>query len=198
MSKALEFLQQHLTRVKLEHAEREASLVRRLEQSEEEQARLRDELDVAGDELELCWAHVEQLKLENTTKHQIEERDDWRALVSSVQEDRTRLQRENARLRDEIRRLGGSLPAEGPDVSQPSDARTRSPSPAVPAAPRSPQPRSGTPSSSYAVTATPRRRQIRLPKPGFVRPGVQTGFLERFFFGKKRRRDHSLNPVLAV
>lgn len=37
---------------------------------------------------------VEQLKQEGTTKHRLQERDDWRSLIDSVQKDRSRLQEE--------------------------------------------------------------------------------------------------------
>ena len=91
-------LQKHLVRVKLEHAEREAALERTVAELKGENDELKAALDDAADELDLCWAHVHQLRLETTTKFQVEERDDWRALVRSVQEDRQRLQQENARM----------------------------------------------------------------------------------------------------
>ena len=44
----------------------------------------------------------EQLKLENSKKWRLQERDDWKALVDSVQRDRTRLQQENLALEAEL------------------------------------------------------------------------------------------------
>ena len=47
----------------------------------------------------------EQLKLENSKKWRLNERDDWKSLVESVQLDRTRLQQECARLEAELLRI---------------------------------------------------------------------------------------------
>ncbi len=47
----------------------------------------------------------EQLKLENSKKWRLNERDDWKSLVESVQLDRTRLQEECARLESEVAHL---------------------------------------------------------------------------------------------
>ncbi|KAJ8602993.1 hypothetical protein CTAYLR_001514 [Chrysophaeum taylorii] len=96
---ALKMLQSHLVRVKLQAAEREAELIDRQKALEQECARLRAEYDIAKDELKLCWAYVAQLKLENSQKWRIEERNDWKALVASIQDDRRRLRAENGRLR---------------------------------------------------------------------------------------------------
>ena len=189
-SSAVEMLQTHLTKVKLEHAERESSLVSRLRKAEEESARLRVELDAAGDELELCWAHVDQMRLEQSKKWRIEERDDWRALVQSVQQDRTRLQRENAALRSEVRRLGGDLPVEAGD----DDDVAGTPLPPPPPPP--PPPLSPLSRPSFAITATPRRRKISLPKP---RQAARPHFSWPLFFDRQRRRlPYSKNPILAV
>ena len=124
-------LQKHLVRVKLEHAEREAALERTVAELKGENDELKAALDDAADELDLCWAHVHQLRLETTTKFQVEERDDWRALVRSVQEDRQRLQQENARLQ--------ALVAPGPCIlpiectrATPSSSRRRWSTPLMP------------------------------------------------------------------
>ena len=123
-------LQKHLVRVKLEHAEREAALERTVAELKGENDELKAALDDAADELDLCWAHVHQLRLETTTKFQVEERDDWRALVRSVQEDRQRLQQENARLQ--------ALVAPGPaarSASAPLENAMTSPRPPRPTRP---------------------------------------------------------------
>ena len=46
------------------------------------------------EEKEQYRLQVEQLKQEGTTKHRLQERDDWRSLIDSVQKDRSRLQEE--------------------------------------------------------------------------------------------------------
>eukprot|EP01041_Mallomonas_annulata_P002586 gene2586-5058_t len=46
--------------------------------------------------------HVEQLKIENSKKWRLQERDDWKALVDSVQKDRDRLQDECLRLENAL------------------------------------------------------------------------------------------------
>ena len=45
---------------------------------------------------------AEQLKQENTRKWRLQERDDWKALLESVQEDRERLQEDCSRLEDQL------------------------------------------------------------------------------------------------
>ena len=45
---------------------------------------------------------AEQLKVENSTKWRLQERDDWKALVESVQEDRSRLQDECVKLETQL------------------------------------------------------------------------------------------------
>lgn len=189
-------LQAHLAKVKLAHAEREAALKEELASSERARRKLEGDLASAADELELCWAHVDQLKLETTNKWHIEERDDWRALTASVQEDRTKLQRENARLAAEIARLTGDPSAaaaaadDAPEVAAPISLRlSRDGAPATPTKSKSPGP-------TFAMTATPRHRKIRLPKPSFRREEAP-GLLEMIFFGRKRRR-FSSNPILSV
>lgn len=46
------------------------------------------------EEKEHYRSQVEQMKQETTTKHRLQERDDWRSLIDSVQKDRARLQEE--------------------------------------------------------------------------------------------------------
>lgn len=46
------------------------------------------------EEKEVYRNQVEQLKQEGTMKHRLQERDDWRSLIDSVQKDRSRLQEE--------------------------------------------------------------------------------------------------------
>ena len=53
-------------------------------------------------EKEYYRQYSEQLKLENSKKWRLQERDDWKSLVDSVQHDRSRLQEECARLEAEL------------------------------------------------------------------------------------------------
>ena len=46
------------------------------------------------EEKEYYKNQVDHMKLEGTTKHRLQERDDWRSLIDSVQKDRARLQEE--------------------------------------------------------------------------------------------------------
>lgn len=51
-------------------------------------------LSIAESERDYFKNYVDQLKLENSKKWRLQERDDWKSLVESVQKDRTRLQEE--------------------------------------------------------------------------------------------------------
>ena len=208
---AVTALQKHLVRIKLEHAEREASLERGVAELKGEKDELKAALDDAVDELDLCWAHVHQLKLETTTKFQVEERDDWRALVRSVQEDRRRLQQENVRLQALVapgeRSIASAPPAAPPFCGR--RAPTESPRPLRPTRPPPPppppiettprpakKPRERAPSphaTAYAVTGTPRKRKIRLPRPGMA--SREPWFLWVLLFGRPLNID---GPVLCV
>ncbi|CAN0499005.1 unnamed protein product, partial [Laminaria digitata] len=63
-----------------------------------ERSTLEAALDSNRDELADANSLVDQLRLENTRKWREEERNDWRALLDSTQEDRTTLQHQNTRL----------------------------------------------------------------------------------------------------
>lgn len=59
---------------------------------------LQEELDVVSQRLqqseserEILRGHCDQLKLENSKKYRLQERDDWKSLVESIQKDRSRL-----------------------------------------------------------------------------------------------------------
>ena len=64
-------------------------------------------------QLEHCRSLVDQLRLENTQKWRLEERDDWKALVASVQADRRLLQDANASLSAELAALRDASGARG-------------------------------------------------------------------------------------
>lgn len=55
-----------------------------------------------GEERDYMQRYAEQLKIENSKKWRLQERDDWKALVDSVQKDRDRLHDECLRLETEL------------------------------------------------------------------------------------------------
>uniref|UniRef100_A0A7S2V322 Uncharacterized protein n=1 Tax=Fibrocapsa japonica TaxID=94617 RepID=A0A7S2V322_9STRA len=63
---------------------------------------LKEQIENYENEVETLRSMVEQLKIENARKWRVEERNDWKALVKSIQEDRAVLQAENERLKQEI------------------------------------------------------------------------------------------------
>ncbi|CAN0053821.1 unnamed protein product, partial [Hapterophycus canaliculatus] len=63
-----------------------------------ERRALEASLESCRDQLGDANSLVEQLRLENTRKWRVEERDDWRALLDSMQNDRTVLQHQNDKL----------------------------------------------------------------------------------------------------
>ena len=85
---ALKSLGEHLAKVKLQSAEAIDLLQTKNAVLEGENAELRDRLQAVLDELDFRNGQVEQLRLENTKKYRVEERNDWKALVDSVQFDR--------------------------------------------------------------------------------------------------------------
>lgn len=99
-------LQRHLVSTKLGFAKKEHELLEKLRERESECEQLKADYEIARDELQLCWSYVDQMKKENTLKWRCEERDDWRALVTSLQQDRQRLLRENATLRSRLEEFG--------------------------------------------------------------------------------------------
>ena len=63
---------------------------------------LNEDNEKLNGEKEYYRQYSEQLKLENSKKWRLQERDDWKSLVDSVQHDRSRLQEECARLEAEL------------------------------------------------------------------------------------------------
>lgn len=61
----------------------------------EENSSLKRILHKVSQEREEYLTTVEELKIKNTNKYKLKERDDWKNLVDQVQQDRTRLQQEN-------------------------------------------------------------------------------------------------------
>lgn len=94
----IRILGQHLTTIR----EQNAHLT-------EENARLRSQLQACLDELDFRNGLVEQLKIENSKKWRVEERNDWKSLVDSVQRDRDDLRKENDALVDRVEELETQL-----------------------------------------------------------------------------------------
>ena len=143
---------------------------------------------------------MHQLRLETTTKFQVEERDDWRALVRSVQEDRQRLQQENARLQALVApgpaARTTSAPLPDADVAAAAAAHAAAAAAARrDAAPREKRERAPVaPRDGFAaLTGTPRKRKIVLPRPS---PSArEPWFLWVLLFGRPLDID---GPVLCV
>lgn len=94
VQKLLEFLQQTRRQAEISIdclTERVKELERACELNQQEVDKLKEERDFL---LQL----TEQLKVENSKKWRLQERDDWKALVDSIQKDRDRLQDECLRL----------------------------------------------------------------------------------------------------
>jgi hypothetical protein len=68
----------------------------------EENTSLKKILHKVSQERDEYLATVEELKIKNTSKYKLKERDDWKNLVDQVQQDRTRLQQENDTLRQQL------------------------------------------------------------------------------------------------
>lgn len=98
-------------------------------------AELTQELEIAKEAAEQLQSerdyfrnYSEQLKLENSKKWRLQERDDWKSLVDSVQRDRSRLQDECHRLEIELEEKQAELTAlqqqrQAPSSPAPSTSR---------------------------------------------------------------------------
>ena len=84
----LRLLSEHLAKVKQQSEVAVQALGEKAKVLESENDLLRRQLQACLDELDFRNGQVEQLKMENTKKWRVEERNDWRALVDSVQLDR--------------------------------------------------------------------------------------------------------------
>lgn len=63
---------------------------------------LESEAEAISSERDHFKNYSEQLKLENSKKWRLQERDDWKSLVESIQTDRTRLRQDCSRLESEL------------------------------------------------------------------------------------------------
>jgi len=75
----------------------------------EDNVRLAGQLQTCLDELDFRNGMVEQLKIENSKKWRVEERNDWKSLVDSVQRDRDELREQNDLLLAKIEELEADL-----------------------------------------------------------------------------------------
>jgi len=94
----LEKLTKYIKEVKEESEAKIMELKQMIIALEAENQILKKQTDEYEKELETAWGMVQQLKTENARKWRVEEREDWKALVSSIQEDRKSLQEDNERL----------------------------------------------------------------------------------------------------
>jgi chromosome segregation ATPase len=60
-------------------------------------------------ELQHCYNVIHQLRIENSQKWRVEERDDWKALVNSIQKDRRRLEEDNDDFEARIRKANDKI-----------------------------------------------------------------------------------------
>jgi len=104
-NEAVRLLTAHLNSVKEQaHAAIDECNQKNVELKRENEA-LQQQLQICLDELDFRNGLVEQLKLENSKKWRIEERNEWKSLVEAVQSDRDELQEENELLKLENDRL---------------------------------------------------------------------------------------------
>jgi len=108
-------LARHVANVKLAAEERDFRYVQQLSEADKTIASLRQMLKEAGDKASAMEEHVKALELQNTKKWQIESRDHWVKMVEELKAERARLREENARLVEEIRKLGSR---EGGDAAR--------------------------------------------------------------------------------
>ena len=83
-SEGVRVLTEHLKRHKAEATERISVLETEAVALKQTNDALRQQLQTCLDELDFRHGQIEQLKLENTRKWRIEERNDWKSLVDSV------------------------------------------------------------------------------------------------------------------
>lgn len=95
----------HLAKVKRECHEAVETLAEKVKLLEEDKSALLLQLESVLDELDYSNGQVAQLRLENSKKWRVEERNDWMALVDSVQRDRDELQLENERLNKDLEKI---------------------------------------------------------------------------------------------
>ena len=98
----VELLTAHIGQLRRQAEEKISGLEEELAHAQRDSIALRQCASAAQDEVQLCRGMIQQLRLENTQKWRIEEREDWKALVASIQSDRRQLQEENLALSKEL------------------------------------------------------------------------------------------------
>jgi len=98
LSKLTEYLKQTKRQAEaaVDHLNKEISRL------SEENGQLKSILRQTTIERDEYFATVEELKMKNTSKYKLKERDDWKNLVDQIQVDRTRLQEENSNLEERL------------------------------------------------------------------------------------------------
>lgn len=91
-------LAEHLAQTKLQHEEVTYKLKLQIVSCTDENERLRATLSAHDNEVQEWKAKCAQMEIENTKKWRIQERADWKSLVSALQADRRRLEDEVAEL----------------------------------------------------------------------------------------------------
>ena len=108
-----------------------------------EKVDLSSKLEACLDQLDFCTGACEQLKLEASTKWRVEERNDWKALVDSVQKDRDDQSEENSILSESVAELEAELKALREGVIDPNAVplppHQPAQSPSIPDSPMSPR-----------------------------------------------------------
>lgn len=108
-------LSDHLARVKLEHAEREHALKQEVSSLKKESAAALERTNALEDMLAQRDFELEQTKAEMSRKWRIQEREDWKQLVTRLQRERSRLVQHNEELKNEVEALRGGGGAAEPD-----------------------------------------------------------------------------------
>lgn len=118
---------------------------------ERENQVLKLQLQQCLDKLDEKHGELEQLKMKNARKQRVDERNDWKGLVETVQRDRTILQEENDHLEAQVQELLRCL--ESGDID-PQEPQEQAESPSL----RDPEPLHGRSSSIPSTPTTPALR----------------------------------------
>lgn len=106
---SVQLLSNHLVNVKMEFAEKEEYLTSELKKSTMKQHKFAFENIRLNDEVIALQIELNQLKQQIGVKWRVEERNEWRALVEAIQNDRTRLEEQNSNLKYQLTDLQSKL-----------------------------------------------------------------------------------------
>lgn len=129
-------LSDHLARVKLEHAEREHALRQEVAALKEENTTALERTNALEDMLAQREFELEQTKAEMSRKWRIQEREDWKQLVTRLQRERSRLVQHIEELRQEVEALrggGGAAERDRPEERQRAESTASGAESAAPA-----------------------------------------------------------------